>query len=191
MRIYTNAEEADNIIIRGNIHTTNKNGCKLDSMYIPCHQLTHSLIYMHSATCILNSMLRLDANSSNTFNYLVKCFNSCCHALPGPMAKWILIFQLISGMWKLNMSMHLLLKTDPMTRFNSSNISLCRVSVTSYSRSQQGSGKGVSERVLSTLLNEMDGIGVRLVDQARQTDSRQLLREGDSSQAPVCLLLKQ
>jgi len=40
-------------------------------------------------------------------------------------------------------------------------------------------GGGVQERVLSTLLNEMDGIGIRVEDLKRS--SEKLLPEGDAS----------
>ncbi|XP_076465171.1 ATPase family gene 2 protein homolog B-like isoform X2 [Babylonia areolata] len=43
-------------------------------------------------------------------------------------------------------------------------------------RSESTSGSGVSERVLSALLNEMDGIGIRLDD---KTDSREMEAAGD------------
>ena len=49
-------------------------------------------------------------------------------------------------------------------------------------RSSSG-GRGVQERILSTLLNEMDGVGVRLDDSA--VSSRKLLERETHSQAEV------
>ena len=46
-------------------------------------------------------------------------------------------------------------------------------------RSESGQ-RGVQERVLSTLLNEMDGIGVRLDDNVGTTGSQKLLEGGTS-----------
>ena len=50
-------------------------------------------------------------------------------------------------------------------------------------RSESGQ-RGVQERVLSTLLNEMDGIGVRLDDNVGTT-GRQKLLEGGTSREEV------
>ena len=41
-------------------------------------------------------------------------------------------------------------------------------------RSGSGSGRGVQERVLSALLNEMDGIGIRLDDKTDSVKEREL-----------------
>jgi len=49
-------------------------------------------------------------------------------------------------------------------------------------RSSSG-GRGVQERILSTLLNEMDGVGVRLDDSA--VSSQKLLEGETHSQAEV------
>ena len=48
-------------------------------------------------------------------------------------------------------------------------------------RSESGQ-RGVQERVLSTLLNEMDGIGVRLDDNVGTTGSQKLLEGGTSKE---------
>lgn len=48
-------------------------------------------------------------------------------------------------------------------------------------RSEGGSHRGVQERVLSTLLNEMDGIGIRLDD---KTDSTTSLKEAEGELSP-------
>ena len=47
-------------------------------------------------------------------------------------------------------------------------------------RSDGGTGRGVQERVLSTLLNEMDGIGIRLDDKTDSVSQEKEL-EGNSN----------
>ena len=48
----------------------------------------------------------------------------------------------------------------------------------------ESSHRGVQERVLSTLLNEMDGIGVRLDEQVGATEGQKLL-EGDTQREVI------
>ena len=49
-------------------------------------------------------------------------------------------------------------------------------------RSETGQGRGVQERVLSTLLNEMDGVGVRLDDTTAVCGQQKLLEGDDTGQ---------